>query len=296
MLMPVFTFDWIALITDKSLVFALLHREETWPSYAVLLLDFAALLRAIDTSGDGASVYRAFLRFLLVLAHDFAEFIGGLAPALTIVLPMDCAQVRNIVLSAPARVPIIGQEDLIRMLPQGFTLTLPQLIVDGTYDSTVLNALIGRMERELDAAAVAVFVRVVCEPSLDAKRAEDTPAFALFGDAFQSMSATLAHVVISALVDHVRGKSRESSFFVRLVVALFGLDVAIVPPLTLSEVILRVLLQRASTPPPRPPKLGSLVRKVLAPDQARDVWEMPYVAGNVKKFLQAAQTVYQKRA
>jgi hypothetical protein len=109
------------------------------------------------------------------------------------------------------------------------------------------------------------------------------------------MSAALAHAVVSALVDRVRGKGPESSFFVRLIIALFALDVMIVPQLSLAEAILLVVVQRASTPPPRPPKLGSLVRKLLAPGQQRDLWEMPFVAGNVRKFLQAAQNVYNKK-
>jgi hypothetical protein len=151
------------------------------------------------------------------------------------------------------------------------------------------------LERDGDAAAVAAFVRAACEGSIVDRPVDETPAFALFAEAFQSMSATLAHAVVSALVDHVRGKGQESTFFVRLIAALFGLEVVIVPPLLLSEVLLIVVLQRAATPPPRPAKLGTLVRKLLAPGQTKSVWEMTFVAGNVKKFLQAAQSVYVKR-
>jgi hypothetical protein len=295
LVMPIFAFNWITLATDKALSYALLRREETWPTFTVLLLDFAALLRVIEITGPGVAVYRAFLRFLLVIAHDFSEFLGALAPAIAVVLPTECAQIRNLVLSAPQRSPVLGQEDLLHMLPQKFTLALPQVIVDGAYESQVLNGLIGKMERELDAAAVAAFVTAVCATSIGAQRVDDTPAFALFAEAFQSMSATLANAVISALVDRIRGKSPESSFFVKLLVALFALDVMIVPQLSLSEAVLIVVVQRASTPPPRPAKLGTLVRKLLAPGQTRDIWEMTFVAGTVRRFLQAAQSVYVKK-
>jgi hypothetical protein len=43
----------------------------------------------------------------------------------------------------------------------------------------------------------------------------------------------------------------RKSFLVRLIAALFGLEVVIVPPLLLSEVILIVVLQRAAPPPLR---------------------------------------------
>jgi hypothetical protein len=166
--MPAFTFGWIALATDQGLAHALLKREETWQSVAVLLLDFPGLLGAVDVAGPGVVVYRAFLRFLLVIAHDFGGFLGAAAPALAVVLPMEHAQLRNLVLSAPARAPVLGHPDIIRMLPQSFALALPQLIVDGAYDSQVLNGLIGKLERDPDAAAVAAFVSAACEWSVGA--------------------------------------------------------------------------------------------------------------------------------
>jgi hypothetical protein len=155
------------------------------------------------------------------------------------------------------------------------------------------------MENKCDPSFVRLFVGTICEGAAAFKKGEAVeagPGFVVLNEAFGSILPDLAFVIVNTLVDNVRCKGMESAFFVRLIHSLFRTEIMITPQLSLSEAIVRVVMERASTPPPRPHKLKSLVRALLAQGSGRDVWTMPFVTTNknVRDFLVAAQTVYGK--
>jgi CCR4-NOT transcription complex subunit 1 len=302
--MPSFSFNWIELATDKNLVFALLQNRANWPSFAILLLDFAAVVSFVDPKESQEAfgfVYKSFLRFILVLAHDFPDFVSAVASVLVSVIPFRFVQVRNLVLSTVQRnvPPIFSVAELAKMLPPRFTAALSQLFTEGSFDSAVLNSVLTQMENKCDPSFVRLFVGTICEGAAAFKKGEAVeavPGFVVLNEAFGSILPDLAFVIVNTLVDSVRCKGRESAFFVRLIHSLFRTEIMITPQLSLSEAIVRVVMERASTPPPRPHKLKSLVRALLAEGSGRDVWTMPFVTTNknVRDFLVAAQTVYGK--
>jgi hypothetical protein len=305
LVMPSFTFNWIAVVADKNLVFKLLRNQSTWASYSVLILDFAGLIAHLDpkdTHCPFTFVYKAFLRLMLVLAHDCRPFLGAISSILVSVIPFHCAQIRNLALSAfegNCPVELFGTDEILKALPQRYTAALAQLFGEGTFDGASLNSILAQLDKKPDSAFLRCFLRVVCGEFATFKktdRIEESLAFAVLSEAFSSVSPDLALAIIHTLVDQVRCKSPESSFFVRLINALFMSDVQVLPQISLAEPILVVVLERAATPPPRPAKLATLVRKLLAPGgPGRDIWSMPFVTGNVRDFLVAVRTVFTKR-
>lgn len=304
LVMPSFTLQWIELATDKTLVYQLLRSQSTWPAYGVLVMDFAAALSLIgnkDSCSEFDTVYKGFLRFILILAHDFKDFVTALAPALVSVLPFQFLQVRNILLSTGDRPSPIGSLfspcEIDKTLSAALEPGLKQLSTDSSYERA-LRTILPHLEDKMDGVVVRYFVSKVCEPFLNLKKSadvEDTGAYKIFTEVFKCVSVDLAHALVQTLVDQLRYKSKESSFYTRLLYALFLSDVQVTPRLSLSEIILRVALERASTPPPRPAKLQSLMKKLLSEkDPAHSVWTLPFVKSSepVRNFLTAAQTVY----
>jgi hypothetical protein len=242
-------------------------------------------------------VYKSFLRFILVLAHDFPDFVGSVVS----VIPFRLIQVRNLVLSAVQRnVPqICSVAELAMTLPPRFTAALSQFFTEGSFNSAVLNSVLTQMGNKCDPSFVRLFIGRICEGAAAFKKGEAIetgPAFAVLTEAFGSILPDLAFVIINTLVDNVRCKAKESTFFVRLIHALFRTEVMITPQLSLAEAILMVIMERASTPSPRSHKLKLLVRALLAQRSGRDVWTMQFVtiSKNIRDFLVAAQTVYGK--
>ena len=79
-------------------------RKQGWSAFYKLLLSLfkflAPFLKTADLQSSGRDLYRGTLRLLLVLLHDFPEFLSEYYFSLCDVIPPRCIQLRNIVLSA----------------------------------------------------------------------------------------------------------------------------------------------------------------------------------------------------
>lgn len=103
---PGFAFDWISLLAHRLLMPMVLKTTDQAPSdlYAQLMVNLLKytgdLLKQRNESTQVKQYYLAVLRVLLVLHHDFPEFTTEYHMVLTDAIPIECTQLRNIVLSA----------------------------------------------------------------------------------------------------------------------------------------------------------------------------------------------------
>uniref|UniRef100_F7BBD1 CCR4-NOT transcription complex subunit 1 n=1 Tax=Ciona intestinalis TaxID=7719 RepID=F7BBD1_CIOIN len=104
---PGFAFAWLEVISYRSFISRmLLHtpQQKGWPMYAQLLIDLfkflAPFLRNVELTKSIQILYRGTLRLLLVLLHDFPEFLCDYHYGFCDVIPANCIQLRNLILSA----------------------------------------------------------------------------------------------------------------------------------------------------------------------------------------------------
>lgn len=104
---PKFAFGYMSIISHRLFMSKLLDtptREEGWPEFhrcLMWLLRFLAPFIKIGELDVGSrSIYRATSRILLVLMHDFPEFLVEYYHTLSTAIPAHCIQLRNIVLCA----------------------------------------------------------------------------------------------------------------------------------------------------------------------------------------------------
>ncbi|KAI0798095.1 Not1-domain-containing protein [Abortiporus biennis] len=103
---PGFAFSWMSLISHRLFMPKLLLSEnrEGWSAFHRLLLALfkflSPFLKNADLQPASRDLYRGSLRLLLVLLHDFPEFLSEYYFTLCDVIPQRCIQLRNIVLSA----------------------------------------------------------------------------------------------------------------------------------------------------------------------------------------------------
>ena len=103
---PGFAFSWLELVSHRCFLPRLLvdHNRRGWPLLQRLLtavLKFLEpFLRSAELTETVRLLYRGTLRLLLVLLHDFPEFLCDHHFSLCDVIPPNCIQMRNLVLSA----------------------------------------------------------------------------------------------------------------------------------------------------------------------------------------------------
>ncbi|XP_058008298.1 uncharacterized protein LOC110666945 isoform X2 [Hevea brasiliensis] len=103
---PLFSFAWLEMVSHRSFMPKLLtgNAQKGWPYVQRLLVDLFQFLEPFLRSAElGIPVhflYKGTLRVLLVLLHDFPEFLCDYHFTFCDVIPPSCIQMRNIILSA----------------------------------------------------------------------------------------------------------------------------------------------------------------------------------------------------
>ncbi|KAJ3024175.1 hypothetical protein HKX48_005578 [Thoreauomyces humboldtii] len=122
--LPGFTLSWLQLVSHRFFMPKLLlaENQKYWPFFQRLLVDLfkflGPFLKQAEMTETTRLLYRAALRILLVLLHDFPEFLCDYHFSFVDVIPHTCIQLRNLILSAFPRT---------MRLPDPFT---PNLKVD----------------------------------------------------------------------------------------------------------------------------------------------------------------------
>ncbi|KAI9023310.1 CCR4-Not complex component, Not1-domain-containing protein [Hyaloraphidium curvatum] len=105
--LPAFTFSWLQLVSHRHFMAKLLSQEaqKGWPFFQRLLVDLFKFLgpflrNDVELKDHVRVLYKGTLRIMLVLLHDFPEFLSGYHFSLTDVIPLSCIQLRNLILSA----------------------------------------------------------------------------------------------------------------------------------------------------------------------------------------------------
>ncbi|KAL7323175.1 CCR4-NOT core subunit cdc39, variant 5 [Mucor circinelloides] len=101
-----FTFAWLQLMSHRFFMPQLLlaENQKGWPAFQRLLVCLfqflVPYLRNVELHDTTRMLYRGTLRVLLVLLHDFPEFLCDYHYSFCDVIPSTCIQMRNLILSA----------------------------------------------------------------------------------------------------------------------------------------------------------------------------------------------------
>jgi len=106
LVIPGFAFAWLELVSHRMFLsnLLLLKGQKGWALAHQLLIDLFLFLephlRKIELTDAMRHLYKGTLRVLLVLLHDFPSFLAGYHLSFCNVIPANCVQLRNLVLSA----------------------------------------------------------------------------------------------------------------------------------------------------------------------------------------------------
>lgn len=276
---PGFAFSWVSLVSHRMFLPKLLGAGR--PGTAAFHRLFVAHLRFMVPLIAGGTLhdtvlllYKATLRILLLLLHDFPDYLSEHAYVLVGLLPPQCIQMRNIILCAypptvrlphpfATHVPDVSTDPVVIGDVRGTIAAVP-----GLADS--LDAFLGGAHKGIVGELCGAFrsgAERYSTPLLDAFMLYSTTAAvgdAQFGaphtprtaDAVGKLVPALLaeldaegrYLLLSAIANELRFPSRHTFFSARLMVSVY----ADATDDATREQVLRVLLERVLAHRPHP--------------------------------------------
>ncbi|KAL5529441.1 hypothetical protein ACEPAG_5426 [Sanghuangporus baumii] len=332
---PGFAFSWMTLISHRLFMPKLLLSEnrDGWSAFHKLLLSLfkflAPFLGSARLSLASRNLYRGALRLLLVLLHDFPDFLSEYYFSLCDIIPPRCVQLRNIILSAfPTAITLpdphlrhIKFESIPDMGPippvlSDFSLILKNGDIKGYLDQCLMNrvsqatltALKDRLRLPSGAAtgdetynisllnAVVMYIGV--STVVSAKARSGTPIFVPTDPGVVALTYLAynldpegQHHLVESMALHLRYPNAHTHWFSCLLLYLFEHA----KDDRFREIMTRVLLERFIVHRPHP--WGALLTFIeLVRNPKYDFWnkEFVHVAPEVEAMLNnVARGVFQ---
>lgn len=316
LLMPSFAFSWIQLITERHLVYGLIanNNRQGWPAMTILLADYIVSVQfAVDTNPIEVFdfIYKSLLRFILVLVHDFSDFVVAIVPEITSILQPQFTQIRNILLSAyPSDVSLtpissaMKQLDRVPGIDSFVPIPIPQkhLTTELQFENAIKSEsafaeLAAQLDKQAATGAIASFVVFVTNVLLPQSNASQilSPMFSsnnvyfIITELIKKLKAeTSTQALVNVIIDQLRFPSKATLFFYKTVLTLLQPDVKHQAPVQLDELIVTCVMQRAVTPPPHPWGLRLLIREMMISKEIK-LFDRQFVqkSNEIKNFLNA---------
>ncbi|KAK4047270.1 CCR4-NOT core subunit cdc39 [Microbotryomycetes sp. JL221] len=242
MFFPGFTFSWVSLVSHRLFMPKLLATKDKEASSTFTVTDSEC-----ELGSTTRALYLGTERILLVLLHDFPDFLAQAAFAICDVVPAQCVQLHNLVLSAfpistAMRLPDPLQAGLqLESLPE--SQKSPQILADFTAALTAVNSR-AVVDKFLQSRASMPSIVQNLEQHLKCKDEASTGAALMINVPFiNSLVLYLGVAAISqskAASGSVRLDPKSAWWFSELLLTTF----ADVDHEGVRESIVRVLLER----------------------------------------------------
>lgn len=331
---PAFAYSWLTLVTHRAFISNMLEmsNEVGWDRYRqlmrVMLEYIGELLKPSRFLPITADLYKGVLKNLLLLYHDYPDFLCENHVYLCNSLPHHCTQLRNLILSAYPQAyqdvpdPLmaglkVDRLDDMKKTPMIFGDVSAPLLRDALKD--VIDATL-RKGGDLDAA-VAQLCEAVSRPvggrtgllfspvrgdlellsALVLHVGQDAIASnpgrfdtnsvhtVIFTKMVQFLKDETRYYLFNSIVDQVRFPNTHTQYFTRLMLHIFGMDGVGQQTSEVRQQIIRVILERLVTHRPHP--WGLLIFTFeLINNQAYRFWDLPFLvaAPQVRQLLQQA--------
>ncbi|CAN8098292.1 unnamed protein product [Discula destructiva] len=313
-LIPGFVYGWMALISHRGFLpdVMRLSGEVGWTAYTRLvkqLLGFVGeALKPIELDETATKLYEAAAKMLIVLQHDYPEYLAANAAAILPSIPPHCSQLINTVLMAGPPNPKASDP-----------FTTPMDAVDasqdpaaGNYENPIaylqsnglLDILNAALENGPSEDAVAHMTHAIARADgmtsfghapvganiavIDAVTAyignqagqqlfdPNSPSVATLSMLLHEVAAEARHYLILSMINHLRRASPDMRFFSKFILHLFEQGQSDPEEMEILEQITRVLLERVIGFWPQPWGLLSTFRELVKNDRF-NFFDLPFI-------------------
>lgn len=316
LVIPGFAFAWLELVSHRMFLSNLLSQkgQKGWALAHQLLIDLFLFLephlRKIDLTESMRQLYKGTMRVLLVLLHDYPAFLAGYHLSFCNVIPENCVQLRNLVLSAFPRgmvlpdpfTPNLKIDVIPEMSKSPLVLSNVAGPITGMRDdldtflknrqsSDFLNGLIPRLykddTKDIDSGKVNALVLYVGMHAIAKQQSSQISHRTAEMEVLQKLmdfDDRGRYISLNAIANQLRFPSSHTHYFSCVMLFLFGeaKDEGV------REQVTRVLLERLIVHRPHP--WGLLVTFIeLIKNQRYQFWSHPFThcATEIEKVFES---------
>ena len=317
LVMPGFAFAWLELISHRHFLpnLMLAKGEKGWHIAHQLFVDHFLFLEPylaqVELTEPIKKLYEGTLRVLLVLLHDFPSFLCGYHVSLCNIIPTNCVQLRNIILSATPKgmnppdpfTPNLKIDLLSDIARSPAILTnvlgpiedirshLDTYLKDGQR-SNFLNGLLPLLykegNRELDVGRVNSLILYVGAHAIARLHSAQfslsrTPEMEVF-QRLMELDDKGRYICLNAFANQLRFPSSHTHYFSCVMLYLFSESKSV----AVKEQVTRVLLERLIVNRPHP--WGLLITFIeLIKNQRYGFWNYPFTrcATEIEKVFES---------
>ncbi|KAM5346511.1 hypothetical protein ACJ41O_009516 [Fusarium nematophilum] len=333
--MPGFTYGWLSLVQHRAFMPVLLQLPDGvgWEPFVDLLCQLLDTLgdqlKVFEVSNIAKDIYRATFKLLVILQHDFPEFVAANHVRLCASIPPHCTQLINAVLAANPQqkftenLPPNAKPDDTNVHPHlvsdattvlrdaGLLGVIDQALQSGPSEDIVAN-ITHAMTHNAPRATTYGHVPVVANiPVIDAvsiyigQHAADQVAqtgtpMTLSGDEHEVSTLSLIihelppeakYYLLVSVVNQLRFPNAHTDFFSQALLYIFGKDLNDPEETEIRQEITRVLLERLVSFWPQPWGLLYTVVELLKNEKYM-FFDLPFIKATpevAEKFAQVLQ-------
>lgn len=283
--LPGFIFGWLSLVQHRIFLPILMQMPDNagWEPYAELLVQLldclSEQLKSFSASHVAKEVYRATLKLLVVLQHDFPDFVAGNHVRLCASIPPHCTQLLNAVLSANPQQGFAklsdGKEEIKiyqglvseakENLQDGGLLNLVEQTLQSGPSEDVVAQIAHAMTQSDPKQTTYGYVPVAANPHIigaivmyvgnhGAERLSqgsstitvsgNEPEVSTLSLLVHELAPEARYYLIASMVNQLRFPSTLTEFFSQVLLHIFGKDLNDPEETDIRQEITRVLLER----------------------------------------------------
>lgn len=314
MRVPGFIYGWLSLLQHRAFLPAILSmpNNEGWTPFCNLLCQLldcvGEQLKTVNVSDVTKELYRATWKLLVVIQHDFPEFMFAHHVKLCGSIPPHCTQLINTILAAnpqqgPERLAEDGKtqsgssEEAASILRgSGLLNMVDQAIQKGPSEDVVAqiaHAMTQNTSRDTGYGHVPVMVNASIVGAVvmhlgnhAAERAEQTGNHVNVGGGehevatlsmlVHELSPAVRYYLLTSIANQLRAPSPQTEFFHQALLYIFGKDMNDPEEAELRQDITRILLERLGGYWPQPWGLMTTIMELLK-NEKYAFFELPFI-------------------
>jgi CCR4-NOT transcription complex subunit 1 len=315
--LPGFTYAWISLIQHRAFMPILLQmpNNEGWTVFTDLLCQLLGCvgeqLKSITVSSVARDLYRATFKLLVILQHDFPDYVAANHTKLCASVPPHCTQLINTILAAnpqqsfnktsdgyqdESRALAGGVEEATAILQESGLLGLVEQAMQNEPSEDVLAQIAHAITQDAENATgyghypvmvntrlIGALVALISGRVARAQQAGTSvevtggePEVATLSLLVHEVSPVARYYLLSSIVNQLRFPNVSTEFFSQVLLYVFGKDMSDPEETEIRQDITRIILERLTGYWPQPWGLMCTVIELLKNEKYM-FFDLPFI-------------------